>query len=213
MTRPKAHPKQESPGGGLVRFQEHHPPVGLPHCRDPFCYSNSRYGCLLRGCRLRARMEKAFPPLLLVLILLVLPCAAQPYADVAAIAGDFASTHHYALYSYNCDDMSITLANTYLFHGYNATLFLGNFSMNVTVPQDSNHVWVMVQVQGQWFAVESETGEVILTNTRYYNGWAIKVQDYWGFLWAHYWKDDPVPMQSFPTPDPMEFMKRNPPPP
>ena len=44
----------------LLDFQINNPPRGLPFCKDPACYHNTRYGCLLRGCGLRERMEKAY---------------------------------------------------------------------------------------------------------------------------------------------------------
>jgi hypothetical protein len=143
-------------------------------------------------------------------------------AEVAAIAKEFASTHTYVEGSYDCDDMSITLANEFLFRGYNATLMLGNPLENITSMYRLNHAWVMVEVRGQWLAVESETGEVILADYRYwgerrlvgnftgestflnylyYQGWPVRVNDYWAWLAVHLNGDRlrPVAEQFYPV--------------
>ena len=124
------------------------------------------------------------------------------YMEVAAVAQEFADTHTYIRGSYDCDDMSITLANEYRYLGYNATLMLGNPNLNITGMQDINHAWVMVQVQGQWFAVESETGQIIYGDSRYYSGWPVQVDMYWAWWLVHMNLNNlfPVPEQFYPVP-------------
>ena len=122
--------------------------------------------------------------------------------EVAAVAQEFAAGHTYIQHVYDCDDMSITLGNRYRFLGYNTTLMLGNPYLNVSTMQDINHAWVMVQVQGQWFAVESETGQIIHGDPRYYSGWAVQIDDYWAWWLVHMDLNQlfPVPEQFYPVP-------------
>jgi len=125
-------------------------------------------------------------------------------AEVAAIAKEFATSHTYILGTYDCDDMSITLANEYRIRGYNVTLMIGNPLVDVNGDlYQINHAWVMVQVNGTWLAVESETGQIPLADSRYYGdiylvgnftgedtflnylyyrGWPVQVDDYWAWL-------------------------------
>jgi len=63
MTGAKDHPRQAAPGGYLVTLYVNHPPEGLVRCRDPACYSNCRYGCMIGGCRMRARAAIAYRPM------------------------------------------------------------------------------------------------------------------------------------------------------
>jgi hypothetical protein len=145
-------------------------------------------------------------------------------SEVAAMAKEFAATHQYVEGSYDCDDMSITLANEYLARGYNATLMLGNPQRNITSMYDLDHAWVMVSVDGQWLAVESQTGQVILGGYRYwgtwrlvgnwtgeniypnylyYQGWPVRVGDYWAWLEVHLNGDRlrPVAERFYPMPE------------
>jgi len=209
MTTPKEHPKQESPCGRLVRYLSDRPPVGLPRCRDPFCYQNTRYGCLIGGCRLRGCMERVFAlSALVALAVLVLTAGSlttphrDSYVEVAAVAREFAATHSYVLGEYDCDEASIDLANEYRARGYNATLMLGNPRKPATSIYQITHAWVLVQVHGQWIAVESTTGEQIPTDPLYYEGWPVQVDDYWTWVEVHLDPDRlrPVPAQFYPVP-------------
>lgn len=128
----------------------------------------------------------------------------QPHTDsyvvISTVARNFAATHTYVENVYDCDEASIDLANEYRALGYNATLMIGNPLKPVASLLDINHAWVLIEVHGQWLAVESTKGELNVTSPLYYNGWPVMVDDYEAWYEEHLRHYNPVPMQSYPVP-------------
>lgn len=95
---------------------------------------------------------------------------------VANIARYYHDTHEYSTTDlFVCSDMASEVWNMLKAQGINAVVVVGSINRNLASIIDSDHAWVMAEVEpGQYLAVETTAGVVKTKsdNPNYYSGWS-----------------------------------------
>lgn len=88
------------------------------------------------------------------------------------IARQYANSHDYQRDTYDCDDMAMDVWNMLQKEGINAKIAIGNVEKNIQYPWESDHAWVLAEVNpDEWLALEATGGFIERENKLYYQGW------------------------------------------